>query len=540
MKNKFLLIGFGIIYILIAIVIIVSIIELNFIETSLSKINTVNSVKQRYAINFRGSVHDRAIALRDVIIDNDKSDIASHIKDIKRLEDFYAEAKANMQTNFVDKNSLDAKELEILSRINKTEDLAQPLIHNTIKLKLAGDNEGALIDLNKSRPLFTNWLKFINEFIDLQETRNQSLSPIVDNSVTVTYKILIALAIALVIVGIIVMILTDRFLTNTIGENPGKALLSLSHLSEGDLREELHTTKKNSIMEKIALLSKRLRDNLASVLKTANEVHTSAQNITSSIDTTTQIISKQSNLTNENKDFIYKLAASMDTMKVSAKRTLENSHITQSLSQQGKDRVSEAVSKISLVTDNIQESASLVKNLQENSKHINESANLIADVADQTNLLALNAAIEAARAGEHGRGFAVVADEVRKLAERSAESSIAIQQIIKEVESNITDCVKSIEKSVSNAKLSQDLVLHTNKMLDEIYNSANNSLEDASTASSILDEKVSEILILQKNIEESAEMAESTNKLMLQNVKEAEKLKQSSQDIKDNMQFFKV
>ncbi|PAF45339.1 methyl-accepting chemotaxis protein [Helicobacter sp. 11S02629-2] len=540
MKNKFLLVGFGIIYILIAIVIIVSIRELNFIEKGLSEINTINSVKQRYAINFRGSVHDRAIALRDVIIDNDSSEVDSHIKDIRRLEAFYAEAKTNMQTNFVDKNGLDAKELEILSRINKTEDTAQPLIQSAISLKLSGQNDAALKELNKTRPLFTNWLKFINEFIDLQEARNQGLSPVVDNSVTVTYKILIALAIALIIVGIIVMILTDRFLTNTIGENPTKALLSLSNLSEGDLREDLKTTKKNSIMEKIALLSKRLKENLLSVLNTANEVHISAQNITTSIDTTTQIISKQSSLTNQNKDFVTKLAISMDTIKSSAKRTLENSHTTQTLSQEGKDRVSEAVSKISLVAENIEESASLVKNLQENSKHINESANLIADVADQTNLLALNAAIEAARAGEHGRGFAVVADEVRKLAERSAESSIAIQQIIKEVESNIIDCVKSIEKSVSNAKLSQDMVLHTNNMLDEIYKSANNSLEDASSASAILEEKVDEILTLQKNIEESAKMAESTNELMLQNVKEVEKLKQSSQDIKDNMQFFKV
>jgi methyl-accepting chemotaxis protein len=148
----------------------------------------------------------------------------------------------------------------------------------------------------------------------------------------------------------------------------------------------------------------------------------------------------------------------------------------------GAKAVSEGVRAMQRIRENVAESTSMVENLSKRSEAIGEIVSVIEDVSEQTNLLALNAAIEAARAGEHGKGFAVVADEVRKLAERAASSTGQITALIKQIQTEISAAVRAQEQGSKETEEGAMLVERAGESLNSILAS---SQEVASMATSV-------------------------------------------------------
>lgn len=137
----------------------------------------------------------------------------------------------------------------------------------------------------------------------------------------------------------------------------------------------------------------------------------------------------------------------------------------------GKQAVENSIESIETLANDVRRSAQVIKALERDSESINQVLSVIKDVAEQTNLLALNAAIEAARAGEQGRGFAVVADEVRTLAQRTQDATINIQNSIDKLHSSSSDTVLAIESSLPNAEISVTKTQAVSDVLDVIVNS---------------------------------------------------------------------
>jgi methyl-accepting chemotaxis protein len=153
--------------------------------------------------------------------------------------------------------------------------------------------------------------------------------------------------------------------------------------------------------------------------------------------------------------------------------SIETSAIdTTKLAKDGEIVVNRSVDKVKSIAQTIDQSAQLVKSLGERSNQIGEIVNVINDIADQTNLLALNAAIEAARAGEQGRGFAVVADEVRKLAERTGNSTSEIGDMVKSIQNEVHQVVVSMENITKEVKAGVDLSTQAGDVLRSIVESA--------------------------------------------------------------------
>lgn len=184
------------------------------------------------------------------------------------------------------------------------------------------------------------------------------------------------------------------------------------------------------------------------------------------------------NLNNDVKEQVTKLeranlliesvSASIQEISVSAQEVTENTIETSSLAKSGEISTSLAIDKINKVRDTVKKSAVTVSKLGEQTQQIGQIIDVIKNIADQTNLLALNAAIEAARAGEQGRGFAVVADEVRKLAEQSAESTEKIVLLINNIQTEALKAVSEIEESSTEVDDGVKAVNEAGKLLKNI------------------------------------------------------------------------
>jgi len=156
-----------------------------------------------------------------------------------------------------------------------------------------------------------------------------------------------------------------------------------------------------------------------------------------------------------------KLQSALNNAKDTADKTVEVADKSENEGSSGKLVMTKAMTGVATLSESVSETESIISQLGVDSKSISNVVNVIQSVAEQTNLLALNAAIEAARAGEHGRGFAVVADEVRSLASKTQESTIEIENII-------TTLQKNVEQAITNTKNSHSLADEADELMEDV------------------------------------------------------------------------
>lgn len=200
----------------------------------------------------------------------------------------------------------------------------------------------------------------------------------------------------------------------------------------------------------------------------------------------------------------------------------------------------ETVGKMDGVAKLIRDSGDSVHNLSESSQKIGHIVQVISEIADQTNLLALNAAIEAARAGEQGRGFAVVADEVRKLAERTGLATGEIAALIQSIQNEIGGTVVSMQQANQHAAMSLELVNQSANALQQIDKGDLEVSSDVQNISDALVEQDAAIRQIAVSIEQIAQMAESNNNAATKNNKTAAELDVHASQLRNSVSAFIV
>ena len=217
----------------------------------------------------------------------------------------------------------------------------------------------------------------------------------------------------------------------------------------------------------------------------------------------------------------------LKTVANTVQLTEQNSEKTAGLSSEGAKLVQDAAREIALVADTVQQSSSQIATLQQRSKEIAGIAGVIRSIAEQTNLLALNAAIEAARAGEQGRGFAVVADEVRNLAKRTQDSVEEIRQVIEGLQSGTKEVVSTMHSSHRQAQGSVEQVEQAVAVLQRISQAVSvitdmnlqiaSAAEEQSSVAEEINRNVASIRDVTESIsaqaDESAKISQGLNKL---------------------------
>ena len=212
------------------------------------------------------------------------------------------------------------------------------------------------------------------------------------------------------------------------------------------------------------------------------------------------------------------MAASVEQMTVSINHISERARDTQTvstqtgdLSREGAAVVRRSADEMEQIADSVNQSAESVRKLGEQSKEIAHIVSVIKDIADQTNLLALNAAIEAARAGEQGRGFAVVADEVRKLSEKTAGSTSEIAGMIDAIAAGTQEAVGTMERGVTKVGAGVALAREAGESINRIEAGSGRVLEAVNDISGALREQSQASNDIAKHVERIAQMSEENS-----------------------------
>ena len=250
----------------------------------------------------------------------------------------------------------------------------------------------------------------------------------------------------------------------------------MTNLAEGDLT--VHTTVTEDITGAIAdsvnFSIDALRNLVNTINNTSRQVASAAEVTQESTQNLTESSQKQSREIANVTSAVAEMAKSIEQVSEHAKSSANVAQQSVNIAHVGAQAVSRTIDGMDTIREQIQETSKRIKRLGESSQEIGDIVGLIDEIADQTNILALNAAIQASTAGEAGRGFAVVADEVQRLAERAGTATKQIEALVKTIQSDTNEAVISMEQSTTNVVSGAKLAVNAGEALTEIESVSDN------------------------------------------------------------------
>lgn len=444
-------------------------------------------------------------------------DLNGAISDIQRLL-----LKFILETDQQEMNTIEIRIEETLTEIDQILNEYQPYISSAQEQKAYDVLKSNYKDYVNSFPAIMQKAK-INAFEEANRLQleshskwqeaNQSIQTLIEinqngaNSATeesvqifnTGVSFVTTLSVIALIVGIGIALIISRMISNPL------ILMNKSaqQIAEGDLTIEEITVKNNDEIGELASSFNKMTINLRALI---NEVRTTSEQVAASSEELTASAEQTSNATEMVASTMQQVATGVDQQVKSVDETSktigelsigiqqvatnaeEVTHTALEASEgakQGGQVIENVIQQMNSINDNVNGLEKIIRGLGDSSVEIGKIIEVITSISDQTNLLALNAAIEAARAGEHGKGFAVVADEVRKLAEQSSDSAKQISQLVLKIQSETKTAVQTMESTSKEVNEGIEIVDTAGKAFSQIEGSivdVNVQIQEVSSA----------------------------------------------------------
>ena len=280
--------------------------------------------------------------------------------------------------------------------------------------------------------------------------------------------------VAVAVIASLLTVLLAWLLTRSIVTPLNRAVLAAQTIAEGNLTKTIEVDGKDEparLLGALATMQASLRKTIEQIAGSATQLGTAAEELSAVTQDASRGLQQQNNEIEQAATAVNEMTAAVEEVARNAVSTSEASNQSTQAAREGRDRVVETVDAIQTMTHDVHNTSLMIEGLAAQGRDIGKVLDVIRAIAEQTNLLALNAAIEAARAGEAGRGFAVVADEVRALAHRTAQSTQEIEKMVAGIQNGTGEAVASMQQSNHRTQSTLEMARAAGVALEQITQS---------------------------------------------------------------------
>jgi methyl-accepting chemotaxis protein len=305
---------------------------------------------------------------------------------------------------------------------------------------------------------------------ELQRIADREASLAADRSVS-AYETAFNWVMIFIVLAAVATVILALLFTRSIVRPLNQAVVVAETVAAGDLTQEFSVEGKDEparLLTALRAMQLSLRSTIQGIADSSNQLASAAEELNAVTEDSTRGLHQQNHEIEQAATAVNEMTAAVDEVARNAVATSEASRESDATAQHGRQQVIKTVESIGLLAGDVTTTATQVEQLAGQVRDISKVVDVIRSIAEQTNLLALNAAIEAARAGEAGRGFAVVADEVRALAHRTQQSTQEIEQMIGDVHQGTDKAVQAMQASNERARSTLDVARTAGEALDGI------------------------------------------------------------------------
>jgi methyl-accepting chemotaxis protein len=333
------------------------------------------------------------------------------------------------------------------------------------------------------------------------------------------------------------------FLINNFVTRLNRVSAAMDRVADGDLSTEIKIFAKDEIgdlgrainrtLESMRSMVTSIRDTAAQVASASTQLYATSEQIATGAE---EVAAQASTVATASEE----MTSTSSEIAKNCLLAVESSKQAGDSAESGAAVVQETVAEMGRIAERVKESAQTVESLGARSDQIGEIVGTIEDIADQTNLLALNAAIEAARAGEQGRGFAVVADEVRALAERTTKATKEIGAMIKAIQVETKSAVASMEEGVREVEKGTEDASKSGQALQEILEQANSVTMQINQIATAAEEQTATTNEITSNIQQITEVVHETAKGSQESASAANQLARLAEELQEMVNRFRL